>query len=252
LNSVWILFFWLFGDVLVAIDSTSSEWKSLDFGLQIAKLEGANLHGLHQSSNPISTSQKNTIQAEFNQRCQNERIQGDLIFDTGKLDEILIERAFWADLLIITANQIGDAGMFSLIRACPVPLFIINNELSQFKKILLAYNGRPKAEEALFLSAFMATFWELSLTVLTCRDDRFVTQDTILNAKEYLKQYRVTANYLEIDGDPGIEILKTAQEDHSDIIILGGYDPHTRTGDRGIQVLNRVITEFQNGVMICR
>jgi len=244
----------LFANIIVVIDGSEQGWDAFSLGIYIAGLEGSQIYGLHvaKSDRPIPKREQQAIQTEFRQRCESCDTRGQLAFDSGPMDQIIKERACWADLVVISAQEITTK-IRSLVKSCPVPLLVIKSQINEFKSILLAYDGSPKSEEALFLSAYLATFWELSLTVITILENEHdqVTKDTTRHVNKFLEYYGVPAQYLEIDYNPVESILQTARDQDSCLIVLGGYSTYTKTKAK-THVLDDVLENSQQALMICR
>ncbi|HBY09227.1 MAG TPA: hypothetical protein DEH22_16160 [Chloroflexi bacterium] len=245
----------LFGNILVVVDGTSQGWQALTQSLMIADLEGSQLFGLHISApnNGIKPEEKRSIQTEFEERCRANNASGQLAFETGEFTEIIVARASWADLVVIPEIALSGENLHDLVQNCPTPLLILKPQHTVFKRLLLAYDGSPKSEEALFLAAYLAIFWELALTVITSleTDHAHITPETILQAREYLESYGVRASYIQSESDPALSILNAAHEKACDLIVLGGYRHHTQAG-ANCSVLDEVLANSPQAVLICR
>ncbi len=244
----------LFANIIAVINDSERGWEALSQGINIAGLEGSNIFGLHVtvSDRPILKREQQVIQTKFGQRCESCNIRGQLAFNSGPIDQVVRERACWADLVVIYAQEITTT-ILSLIKSCPVPILILRNQNTEYKSLLLAYDGSPQSEEALFLSAYLATFWELSLTVITILENEHdqVTKDTILHTNKFLEYYGVPAQYLEIDHNPVESILQTARDQDSCLIVLGDYIIYSKTKTKK-HILDEVLENSLQALMICR
>jgi nucleotide-binding universal stress UspA family protein len=88
---------------------------------------------------------------------------------------------------------------------------------------LLAYDGSPKADEALFVAAYLAARWHIKLTVLTViteytnravLDDarRYLIGNNLLNVKYILEEYPITE-----------AVVKTVRDEGCNLLIMGGF-----------------------------
>lgn len=245
----------LFANILVVIDGTDQGWEVLSQGTAIAGLEGSNLFGLHiaKSNQPISKKNKEAIRAEFSQRCESCNTLGQLAFELGSPNAIIEERADWTDLVILSACGKYKTDIQAIIQTCPSPLLITKGEKSEYNSILLAYDGSPKSEEALFLAAYLSTFWELSLVVITFieKNHKHITAETMVHAKDFLDYYGIDAHFLEAIDKPANSILNAANEHHVDLIVMGGYSDHTKSRAKK-HVLDDVLGNSSQAIMICR
>ncbi|MFQ5610956.1 MAG: universal stress protein [Anaerolineae bacterium] len=166
----------LFRDILIPVSGGDTGWQAFRQALVVAQREGGRLHGLHVLS---STGQKDTesahaIKAEFEERCQMAHIAGDLTVKSGKVTREICEQARWTDLVVVGLSHLprpqpGDrliSGFGTLIRRCPRPVLAVPGGWSPLDRALLAYDGSPKANEALFVAAYLSNA------------PQFISQDT--------------------------------------------------------------------------
>jgi len=88
---------------------------------------------------------------------------------------------------------------------------------------LLAYDGSPKANEALFIAAYLAGKWQLPLTVVTVTEDEQVGPATLQSAQDYLEGQGVSAAFVQERGAIAWAIIRTAYLYECDFMIMGGY-----------------------------
>jgi len=223
----------LFADILVAINGEETGWHALAQALEVARREGARLHGLHVVP---SETQKNSegaqaVQAEFNRRCETADIPGRLALEVGEVSRKICERARWTDLVVLSLSyppapqpiaRLGS-GLSTLLRRCPRPVLAVPASSSHQGRALLAYDGSPKADEALFVATYLSGKWNIPLVVVTVIEPGRTTSDTLARAQEYLETHGVQAAFVKETGPVAEAILKTAEEHESDLIIMGGY-----------------------------
>jgi nucleotide-binding universal stress UspA family protein len=118
--------------------------------------------------------------------------------------------------------------------------------------VLLAYDGSPRADEALFLATYLADRWGTTLTVVTVTEKGYVPADTTLRAQRYLESHGVRGTYLEQSGSVGEQILKAAEEQGSNLIIIGGYG-HSPVVEVVLgSAVDQVLRESRQPTLICR
>lgn len=223
----------LFADILVAINGEEAGWHALEQALEVARREGARLHGLHVV--PSETQRKSegaqAVQAEFNRRCEAAGIPGKLALEVGKVPRKICQRALWTDLVVLSLNyppapqpmaRLGS-GWSTLLRRCPSPVLAVPESSSSLSRALLAYDGSPKAAEALFVATYLAGRWQIPLVVVTAIETGHTTSDTLGHAQSYLEAHGVQAEFVKESGPVAEAILRTADEHQSDLIIMGGY-----------------------------
>ena len=64
---------------------------------------------------------------------------------------------------------------------------MVPGEARPFKRALLAYDGSPKTQEALFIATYLASAWKIPLVVGSILDEGRVGTQTIQRAREYLE-----------------------------------------------------------------
>ena len=231
----------LFANILVAINGEEAGWHAMDQALEVARREGARLHGLHvvPSETQRESEEARAVQAEFNRRCEAAGIPGALALEIGKVPRTICERARWADLVILSLSyppasqpmaRLGS-GLSTLLRRCPRPVLAVPESSSSLSRALLAYDGSPKANEALFVATYLSGKWNIPLIVVTVIQPGRTTSDTLARAQEYLETHGVQATLVKESGPVVEAILKTAdpstgsghREHESDLIIMGSY-----------------------------
>ncbi len=200
---------------------------------QIAKKENAMLRGLHvvPSLDMLESSSTVDIINEFKQRCKEAKIFGDIAVEVGSASRKICERAQLADLVIgkLThppADQLLgrlSSGFRIMVRRCSRPILAVPGSALPLKKALLAYNGSAKANEALYIAAYMASRWQMPLAVLTIKNIDIEANAVQRIAREYLDKLNISAEYIIEESTVVESILHTAQEQNCNLILIGGY-----------------------------
>jgi nucleotide-binding universal stress UspA family protein len=227
----------LFADILVAIDGEESGWSALEQAFVLAHRERARLQGLHVVPAEDAKGEPGAavVQAEFDRRCRDAGVTGSLALDVGPAERRISERARWADLVIVSLSHPPEprpmaklaSGLVSLIRRCPRPVLTVPGRPSHMGRALLAYDGTPKAREALFVAAYVSGHWGAPLVVLTVAEGDRVGPSTADDAREYLEPQGINAEFVlgstEETGSVAQSILTTAEAQGCDLILMGGY-----------------------------
>lgn len=249
-------------DILVAIDGKETGWNTLEQAFVVARREGARLQGLHVVS---SGTQRNSewvqrIQAEFKHRCQTAGMRGRLAIDVGERATSICERARWTDLVIAslthslpTQRLVRLGSEFrTLIQHCPRPVLAVPETPSSLDQVLLAYDGSPKAEEALYIATYLAGWWNTALVVVTVSENGSAAARTQVPAKRYLKMHAVQAEFRQEKGLVADSILKTAEVHKSNLILMGGYGVDPPLEVVLGSTVDQVLRESLCPVLICR
>jgi nucleotide-binding universal stress UspA family protein len=118
--------------------------------------------------------------------------------------------------------------------------------------VLLAYDGSPKADEALFVATYIADRWKTSLTVVTITENERVSPDTLARAQGYLESHAVQATYLSESGAIHEVILRTAEEQSSNLIVMGGYGHSPVLEVVMGSTVDHVLRDSPQPTLICR
>ena len=225
----------IFNTVMVAVTGDDSGWTAVDQAIYIAKHENASLGGLHISStsNKDGGSEK-YIEDLFQNKCNQAGIQGALACEQGKITARLYERSYWADLVALRLSypppffsfRRFGSGLRNLIRMCKTPMIVVPPTARVgFSRLLLAYGGGPRADEALYLAAYMAARWKINLVVVTARRGKVRAEDLAARARVYLQKQNITnATIIQDARPPAIAILKNCETYQCDLILMGGYE----------------------------
>jgi len=252
----------MFADLLVAIDGHETGWCAVDHAIYAADREGARVHGLHvvPSAAELESATTRSIRAELHRRCAEAGVQGDLVVSVGEVPRELCLRARWADLVVLSLRyppaprpiaRLGS-GLSHIIRRCPTPVLAVPMGSPKPERALLAYDGSPKSEEALYVATYLCTRWELPLIVVTVLEMGRTTSKTLKRAQRYLEERGARATFLKGYGPVAGVVIRTARVRECDLIIMGGYgfDP-VREIVLGSEV-DKVLRKSRQTILICR
>jgi len=252
----------LFTRILVAINGKESGWHVVDQALEVARREEGRLVGLHVVASKRQKESKTVqaIQAEFVRRCEEASIPGQWIVEVGDVSREICEAGRWLDLVIVNlAYPPGDrpiarlsSGLRALIQHCATPILAVPQGSFGMRRILLAYDGSPKAKEALFVSTCLAGCWNVPLAVVTVSEENHTTPETMKLAKRYLRRHGIDAAYIEKQGGVGEAILEASAEFESDLIVMGGYGFNPVLEVVLGSAVDQVLRESRHPVLICR
>ena len=225
-----------FHNILVALQSEDSSFAALDQALWIAKRENAHISALHliDSEDEIDSPAVKQLRESFEKRLQDENIQGDLAVEIGSTSRKIVDRAIYTDLVVLKmAHAPGTqafsklrSGLRTLIRRCAQPLLVVPGNMRPLCRILLAFDGSPRAKEATYIAAYMAKEWNASLYLLTTYRDKTVKEEMkeyFLEAKNYIIRHDLFPHAHLREGLTGETILAFAEEKNIDLILMGSY-----------------------------
>jgi nucleotide-binding universal stress UspA family protein/uncharacterized ParB-like nuclease family protein len=251
----------LFADVLVALSGEEVSWLALEQAIVVAQREGARLLGLHvvPTEQREHTLNAEVMQVRFQQRCAEVDVVGHLVVESGSVGAIVADRARWTDLVALTLSYPPGnqplarlrSGFRTLVQRCPRPLLIVPGQTTGLNSALLAYDGSPKAEEALFVATHLGARWGIPIVVLTVAGDKRVA-DALARAQTYLEQHGVQATYEQRTGRVGDAILQCAQELKSELIVMGGYGLDSLREAVLGSAVDQALRESKCPLLICR
>ena len=252
----------LFERILVALSGTPESWQALDEALLMAQREEGLLLGLHvvATQRGKGSPAVQMLETEFRERCQRAGVQAEFAVVAGKVAGVIVERSRWSDLVVVHLADPPEEGMLRqlapgfhrLIRRCPRPLLAVPCAASDLHTLLLAYDGSPKADEALFLAAYLAARWRLPLTTLVVVTSESFPHRAIVRAREYLSQRRIPGNLLIRYGDVAEMVMQTAETMDADLLLMGGYSQPPMLDVVVGSAVNQVLRCARRPVLICR
>ena len=251
----------LFVDILVGLSGQESSWLALEQAIPIARREGGKLRGLYVVADEAQqdSEQANSIRDRFYWRCGEVGLEGRFATDVGPVARTLSRRARWSDLLVVNvAHRPGDSprsrwasGFRTLLQRCSRPILAVPDETSEFDRLLLAYDGSPQAEEALYVATYLSGRWQSPLVVLTIEEET-VEAETQARARAYLEERSVPATFV-LDSEPGGEtILSCAAEKGCDSLVVGGSSRNLVVGVVTGSTVNEILALTTIPVLICR
>ena len=253
----------LFADILVPVSGERIGWGAFEQALDIARREQAQLQGLHVVSNEaaLTSPEAQAVRDEFNQRCQAAGVPGSLALEVGEVAAKICERAALTDLVVLNLaypppsqpfERLGS-GIRTVIRRCPRPILAVPGYQPGPLRPLLAYDGSPKSEEALFVATYVAESWQAPLVVVSVLQPDTVDQDTVAHARQYLDLHGLQPTVVVREaGSAAAAILATAEEHDCTLIICGGYGARPLVEVVLGSTVDQVLRQANRPVLICR
>ena len=119
-------------------------------------------------------------------------------------------------------------------------------------RVLLAYDGSHKAEEALFVATYISSQWDIPLVVMTVTEGSGSTSEILGRAQQYLNEQGVQPTMVEGQGPVAAEIMVTTEEQGCDLIIMGGYGFTPLLEVALGSVVDEVLRTSRRPMLICR
>jgi nucleotide-binding universal stress UspA family protein len=252
----------LFGEILVPLSGEERGWVALDQAVTIAARDGARLYGLHviEEREALDKPDYERFRARFESRCQEAGVQGGLHFVPGSVASLICDRARWNDLIVLQISYppptepLGrmGSGLRSVIRRCSRPLLTVPHKPSTMESLLLAFDGSPKAREALYVATYIAGRWHSSLTVFHAEQDSREKGNPLAEARAYLEAHGLSANFESARGvasDVGLELAASLD---CDLILMGGYGSSPAVELVTGSQVDRLLRMSEIPMLICR
>ncbi len=221
----------LFKEILVPLSGGAECWDAVEQAVMVAAREDARLYGLHivDSEKDKNTLWVAAIQARFEEICQRVGVRESFLVESGDVPKKICERALLTDLVILNTKHPPPAGLGGLgsglrtiIARCARPIMAVCCNVCTMDKALLAYDGSPKAREALFVATYLAEQWITSLTVMAITDGSRVTVSVLDDARAYLDLHEVAAEFITASGP--ISLLHNVMDERGiNLLLMGGY-----------------------------
>lgn len=256
----------LFDETLVAISGQPDDWRVLDQAILLVQRENGRLRGVYVADPKDAASEAaiESIRAVFNQRTGEAGIPANFSVEWGTVARQVVARAAYSDLVMLALNRPPGlsiverlaSGLQTILKRTPRPVMVVPTAASPLQHALLAYDGSPKAEEALFVATYLASRWQISLTVVTVSSNSNGKLEAATRlqsrAKTYLGLAGVSANYLLPVGPTAQTLLETAENQATDFMIMGGFGLSSMKSLVLGSTLNRVLLEYKQPILICR
>ena len=252
----------LFHELLVPVNGAEGGWFALEQALVVAQRETGRLRGLHVIPSEKHTEMEAALQVQerFNLRCAEAGVPGELVIAVGEVTRQICGRARWTDLIV--ANLAFppapqplarlSSGFQEMVQRCPRPILATPHTVSPLNKALLAYDGSPKAEEALYLSTYLAGQWRIPLVVVTVQENRHINAGTLEHARRYLEAHQVQAEYILAHGPFAQAILDSCAQHACDFLVMGGYGFNPVLEVVLGSVVDQVLRQSPHPILLCR
>jgi nucleotide-binding universal stress UspA family protein len=167
--------------------------------------------------------------AESKVRFEAEKVEGAPV-------EVICENSRQVDLVIMGARgdyaRWGDrllgATLESVSRQIHSPLMIVDKTYQAFHSITCAYDRSVASNNGLKLAANLAAGLKLPIEVLTVHDDQREREETLDEAKAYLKPYDVDTQFRPEAGHADKILIQASQDIPKPTLLIMGSYGHSR------------------------
>ncbi len=253
----------LFKDILVGLDGTEENWRTFENYLKFNFDEDRFL-GLHvvPDQGALDSEEIRQMQSRFIGMIEGAGMKGEFAVEISSNPvQVINKRAAWVDAVLVRGNRTPSnqpldsisAELKLLVQECPRPILVTpDGTSSDYSRAILAYDGSPKADEALFIATYLASRWQKSLTVVTV-ETPYTTSAAMKGAQRYLGKHGVTdVKFVLRTGPISEAVLETAEENDCNLLLMGGF------GFRSLRQLSLgssaedLLREFPHPMWVCR
>ena len=254
----------LFRDVLIAVTGAPTGWQSLSQAAEIAHREHSVLHGLHVL--PVSCTEDaiqrgQEVLEKFTRQCEALKIKSTASLLYGDVADKIVERARWVDLVVINQRRVhgqwserplGTIFQTVASQAAQNILAVPGSKVTPLDHILLAYDGSPKSQEALFIFRHLITCWKATGVVLTVGGKQ-AGQDLLDSAQQYLQEGGCPDITMRRERGVASDVIVRAMgEEKADLLLMGGYGHQPLLKAVMGSTVDRVLRVAWFPVLICR
>ena len=254
----------LFKHILMGLDGSAENWRIFENYIQAPFLTQDHILGLHvvTQKDLLASNHVRHMRERFYEGIASAGIQGEFAVEVGSNPvQVLNKRAAWVDLVVVRGTRHPDKRPLTqtspelrlLVKQCPRPIEVVpDGAQTDYSRPLLAYDGSPKADEALFIATYFASRWQRSLTVVTVETEH-TTAAAMQRAQKYLTQHGVTdVNYILGSGVIAETVLATAAAHECNLLLLGGFSFRSLRSLTLGSSAERILLEFPQPMYICR
>ena len=168
---------------------------------------------------------------DLRQRSQVAGVQVETYFETGSVSQIILTYANDVDLIVMGRRGMGGRWRGPLLgstfeavaRHAPVPVLATVSDPRPLNTLLVAYDGSDRAKQALEIALHLAKEKDRRLVILTVDDGHNDRPAASFEAAVQAKEQGVDAKRLLVKGHAAEKILRTAEEENADLILMGAY-----------------------------
>ena len=220
-------------DVLVAVPDLALGIPALEQALVVARQERSRVYAVHvvADASALESEQVAALREAVARAASDAGIDVQFAVTVGEPMAALRERAAWVDVVVaplVMPAASGDGWRLvpryqGLLRRSPRPVLAAIGPARPLTRALVAYDGGSRAEQALFVGAYLAAKWETSLVVCTVAELPRNAAATLEHARGYLERFGVEADYVDRRGAVADALVAAAEERDCDVMLMGSY-----------------------------
>lgn len=246
--------------MLICADGSDNSNIALDYGIYIAPKFSAAIAGLHVIDvsliqgplttdisgavgvqpydgffEAVETSLKEKaefILKDFQGRCRKSGIDSEVKIITGKIDQIIMEEAQHADMVIMAKKgehfHLKEGGLLgsvaeAVVRDCGRPVMVTPEKFQEIESTGIAFDGSEPAKKALKLSLEISVQAAWPLTVVMITSDHKKADKLCTEAEKFAEECGADCEMIVLQGKESEEILKFIRQGSVELMVMGAY-----------------------------
>ncbi len=237
--------------VLVVMAGADPE-RALTAALEVAAVEDANLLAIRLGV-PATGAAAEREREAFEGRLLAAGIEGQLAIAEHEPIQAILTRAAYVNLVIVAGPEPGEkveGWLKALLHRCPRPLLVVKGAPVGYRRPLVAYDGRPRADLALFATAYLAATLGSRPAVVSVAERGRPAEPLLERAAAYLRQFGVDADLHAERGAVDDAILAVADRVDADLILMGSYKYSRWLEELTGSLVDRVVADSELPVLV--
>lgn len=279
----------MFEDVLVPVDGSEDGWRALQQAVWVTG-ENATLHGLYvvdvrlvegplaytiayggviPYTEPVEMDvslemadllekQGKKVLEEFARRCKESGRKCTTELRRGIISKEICEAAESRDLIVMGKRGEGapwasfllGSTYEAVVRAAKVPVLGVAGEARKIRKMLAAYDGSPRARDAIKYAAWFMESGDRELVVLVIGKPQR-GEALLEEARQALKGVQ-GVRFVRRTGHAAETILSVAESEEVDLLLIGGYSRRRFISFLFGSTVEQVVRKAEMPVLVCR
>jgi len=205
-------------------------------GPMLADISGAvgipSVDGFFDAIQTSLNEKADFIIANFCERCRKSGLAPEMKKIIGKVDEIIIEEAQNADLILMAKRgehfHLKEGGLLgsvaqTVVRHSGKPVLITPNKFLAIESMGIAYDGSPSAKKALEVALFLSkqAVWPLTAVMITA--DQAKAEQLSAQVEEAAQMQETECEVVILPGKEGEKIIEFIKEDAVELMVMGAY-----------------------------
>jgi nucleotide-binding universal stress UspA family protein len=247
-------------NILIPVDGSANSDIALEYGIYIAARINAAISGLHVLDvnllqgpmltdisgavgmspydgffEAVETSlneKADFVIKNFRERCRKSGLEAEIKKTIGKIDEIIIEEAASADLILMAKKgehfHLKEGGLLgsvaqAVIRHCGKPVIITPDKFLEIESMGIAFDGSPSAKKALEFSLILSkqAVWPLTAIIITPDEQKAARLNSQI--EEAAEAQETECEAIILTGKEGEEILNFIKEGAVELMVMGAW-----------------------------